>query len=235
MKLLGVNCSPRKKNSYGILELMLDSVEDSTIEKEIVNLGDHKLKHCLGCCACLFREPYECIQQDDDLRAIQDKFFSADGFVFAVPVYIMTVPGILKTFIDRCTNWSHVYPFAGKHAAIVTTLAAPASVARGTVDYMRSWLRLLGMVVSGELSIFTTGGYGGPMDVAIGDIEGVKLEAESLAAQLTSDMIEQPKFYPDAMDLTVFQSLRRKASSIGGHDREMWQNHGWLDKDHWSR
>lgn len=234
MKLLGVNCSPRKVNSHGILKLMLDSVEEPTIETEIVNLGDYTLKHCLGCCACLLREPYECIQRDDDLGTIQEKFFAADGFIFAVPVYIMTVPGILKTLIDRCTNWSHVYPFAGKHGAIVTTLAAPAFVARGTVDYMRSWLRLLGIIVSGELSVFTVGGYGGPMDVAIGDIPGVKAEAEALVHTIATDMIEKPCFHPDAADLGTFRVLRQKAAAIGGHDREMWEKHGWLDKDHWS-
>ncbi len=234
MKLLGVNCSPRKVNSYGVLTLMLDSITNPDIETEVVNLGDHDLKHCKGCCACLFREPYDCIQRDDGLGDIQEKFFAADGFIFAVPVYIMTIPGILKTFIDRCTNWSHVFPFHGKYGAIVTTLAAPASVARGTVDYMRSWLRLMGIIVSGELSIYTRGGYGGPTDVAIAEIPGVKADAEMLARQLVSDMIDQPAFFPDAADLQVFRTLRNKASAIGGHDRQMWEKNGWLNKEHWS-
>jgi multimeric flavodoxin WrbA len=234
MRLLGVNCSPREVNSYGVLRLMMDSVEMPGIDKKIISLGDYALEHCRGCCACLFRAPYECIQTSDGLGAIQDEFFAADGFIFSLPVYIMTVPGILKTFIDRCTNWSHVYPFAGKYGAIVTTLAAPASVARGTIDYMRSWLRLLGIVVSGELAIFTRGGYGGPMDTPIGEIPGVKEEATALAGQLASDMRERPRFFPDSADLATFRTLREKAKAIGGHDREMWEKHGWLDKDHWS-
>ncbi len=234
MRLLGINCSPRKVNSYGVLKLMMDSIEDPRIDKKIISLGDYSLEHCKGCCACLFREPYECIQTTDGLGTIQEEFLAADGFIFSMPVYIMTVPGILKTFIDRCTNWSHVYPFAGKYGTIVATLAAPASVAGSTIDYMRSWLRLLGIVVSGELAIFTRGGYGGPMDTAIGDIPGVKTEAAVLAAQLSSDMIERPTFFPDAADLATFRTLRQKAEAIGGHDREMWEKHGWLGKDHWS-
>ena len=236
MKLLGVNCSPRKVNSYGVIKLMMEGITQPEIEKEIISLGDYKLNLCLGELKCLFKQPFECIQKNDDLAAIQQKFYEADGYIFAIPVYIMTVPGGLKNFIDRCTTWAHTFPFIGRYAAIVITIAAPAGRALRTLEYMKAWLRLLGICVSGELLIYTWGGYKelGEKNIPIEDVPGVREKSEELSKILVSDMLNKPKFIPDAEDLAQWKVLKYKATLVGGFEGKRWKDMGWIEKDHWS-
>ena len=59
-----------------------------------------KINSCTGCYTCWTKTPGECIFQDDmtDLRL---KFRKADLVVFASPLYVYNVTGIMKNFLDR--------------------------------------------------------------------------------------------------------------------------------------
>jgi len=69
-------------------------------EIEYIKLKDMKINPCTGCYTCWTKTPGECIFKDDmtDLRL---KFRKADLIVFASPLYIFNVTGIMKTFLDR--------------------------------------------------------------------------------------------------------------------------------------
>jgi len=67
---------------------------------EYVKLKDMKINSCTGCYTCWSKTPGECVFQDDmtDLRL---KFRKADLIIFASPLYIFNVTGIMKNFLDR--------------------------------------------------------------------------------------------------------------------------------------
>jgi putative sterol carrier protein/putative NADPH-quinone reductase len=69
-------------------------------EIEYIKLKDMKINPCTGCFTCWTKTPGECIFQDDmtDLRL---KYRKADLIVFASPLYIFSVTGIMKNFLDR--------------------------------------------------------------------------------------------------------------------------------------
>jgi putative NADPH-quinone reductase/putative sterol carrier protein len=69
-------------------------------EIEYVKLKDMKINPCTGCYTCWTKTPGECIFKDDmtDLRL---KLRNADLIVFASPLYIFNVTGIMKNFLDR--------------------------------------------------------------------------------------------------------------------------------------
>lgn len=69
-------------------------------EIEYIKLKDMKINPCTGCYTCWTKTPGECIFQDDmtDLRL---KFRKADLIIFASPLYIFNVTGIMKNFLDR--------------------------------------------------------------------------------------------------------------------------------------
>ncbi|MBW2563138.1 MAG: NAD(P)H-dependent oxidoreductase [Deltaproteobacteria bacterium] len=69
-------------------------------EVEYVKLKDMKINSCTGCYTCWTKTPGECMFKDDmtDLRL---KFRKADLIIFASPLYIFNVTGIMKNFLDR--------------------------------------------------------------------------------------------------------------------------------------
>ncbi len=74
--------------------------ESAGAEVEYVKLKDMKINFCTGCYTCWTKTPGECIFKDDmtDLRL---KFRKADLIIFASPLYIFNVTGIMKNFLDR--------------------------------------------------------------------------------------------------------------------------------------
>ena len=68
---------------------------------EYIKLKDMKIHPCTGCYTCWTKTPGKCIFQDDmtDLRL---KFRKADLIIYASPLYIFSVTGIMKNFLDRC-------------------------------------------------------------------------------------------------------------------------------------
>jgi len=69
-------------------------------EIETIKLKDMQINPCTGCYTCWTKTPGDCIFQDDmtDLRL---KFRKADLIIFASPLYIFSVTGIMKNFLDR--------------------------------------------------------------------------------------------------------------------------------------
>jgi multimeric flavodoxin WrbA len=48
-KVIAINSSRRKKNTYGILQKLKEDFSKRNIDVEIINLFDHEIKECLGC------------------------------------------------------------------------------------------------------------------------------------------------------------------------------------------
>ncbi len=223
MKVLGINSSPRKKNTYEMIEMVMEGITQPGIEKEIMTLSDYKsLKYCLGDCTCLFVPPGTCVQKDD-VPAIQQKINEADAYVLGSPVYIMQVSGQLKTLIDRCVSWAHRPPAIGKYAVIVSPIAAPPAAAKNTIDYMRSWLRLIGAWVIGELAAYAPHTH-------IENEDEIRKKAYELGAKLGSDLVNKKIYTPTEDDIRMFNGIKNKVQQIGGPDLEYWKTHGWLDK-----
>ena len=69
-------------------------------EVEYFKLKDYKIHHCSGCYTCWTKTPGECVFKDD-MTVFLKKYREADLVVFASPLYIFNVTGILKDFMDR--------------------------------------------------------------------------------------------------------------------------------------
>lgn len=66
-------------------------------EFKLVNLDIH---HCDGCFMCWTKTPGECVHKDV-MTSLRDKYRKADLVVFASPIFIFNVSGIMKRFMDR--------------------------------------------------------------------------------------------------------------------------------------
>ena len=93
------------------------------ISSEVVNLGKNPQRDCIGCQACR-KLNNRCVFDDDIVNRIIEKAESADGFVFASPVYYAHPSGRLLSVLDRAF-------YAGGKAFAHKPGAAVVSARRG--------------------------------------------------------------------------------------------------------
>ncbi len=102
MKVFALNGSPRKKrgNTALILNPFLEGMVESGAEVELFYTRDLDPKACKSCSVCQFNTPGKCIQKDG-INEILPKLADADIWVLASPVYLDSVTGPMKNFLDR--------------------------------------------------------------------------------------------------------------------------------------
>ncbi len=102
MKILAVNGSPRgaKGNTARIIQPFLEGAREAGAETEVITLKGKEIKHCLGCFNCWTKTPGVCVHKDD-MPELLEKIGEADVLVFGTPLYIFTVSGLMKDFLDR--------------------------------------------------------------------------------------------------------------------------------------
>ena len=138
VKILGIVGTPiRGGNCQWLTEEALKVAEgEGPVETELVHLQDYRIEYCIGCEGCLRRvhkiqktvgpdvipvpvKEYNCGIKDD-MEVLHRKMLEADGILLAAPVYIASMPGQVKTFIDRSRTFVHDYRLRGKVAAPLT-------------------------------------------------------------------------------------------------------------------
>lgn len=102
MKITVFNGSPKgeKSNTHIMVKEFLAGAESVGAEVENIFLIQKELNHCIGCFTCWKKTPGICIHKDD-MPDMLDKYLNSDIVVFACPVYIGTVTGLMKDFLDR--------------------------------------------------------------------------------------------------------------------------------------
>jgi len=103
MKILGINCSPRKgKTTFYALEQCLAAAREaqSGIETEIIELGGMDIHGCCACGQC--REGLACSIKDDFTKLVsQLGAVDVKAMVIGTPVYFGTMASQCKAFLDR--------------------------------------------------------------------------------------------------------------------------------------
>lgn len=102
MKVLAINGSPRGENGNTevLLKSFLEGCEKEGAKIETIYLKDKNINHCSGCFTCWTKTPGKCIHKDD-MEELLEKVIEADIMVYATPLYVYTVTGLMKDFMDR--------------------------------------------------------------------------------------------------------------------------------------
>ena len=85
-------------NSSYMADKFIEGLKINNNKINIIDLKNIKLNFCKGCLAC--QTTKRCIQ-NDSMNSLLDEISNSDILVFSSPVYYYTVPGQLKTFLDR--------------------------------------------------------------------------------------------------------------------------------------
>jgi len=104
MKVLGILGSPHSDGpSAFLLKVALKAANSIGAEIELISVYDGKIEPCKGCVQD--EEPnckFPCIY-DDFGKVILEKIYTADGIIFATPIYWFAPSGPMKLLIDRMT------------------------------------------------------------------------------------------------------------------------------------
>ncbi len=105
MKILAINASHRgdRGQTRFFLNLLGRGASEAGAQYEVVSLARLEINRCLSCHRCQTGETHlVCVYDDkDDVRGVLDKMAAADVLIFATPIYLMNMTGLLKTFLDR--------------------------------------------------------------------------------------------------------------------------------------
>ena len=111
MHILAINASYRGDHGYTrfLLDRLLEGAAEAGEECEVVSLAKLKIHHCLSCNECqktalLEGDGYltHCVYNEkDDAQAVFEKMAAADLIIYATPVYVFAMSGLLKIFLER--------------------------------------------------------------------------------------------------------------------------------------
>ena len=123
MKILAVCCSPRSGGNTEILmKEALRGAKESGATTELLSIAKMDIKPCQACGAC--RKTGECSIQDD-MQKIYPKLLEADGIIFGVPVYILSMCAQAKIVLDRTYALGRPYlKLANKVGGIITVASS---------------------------------------------------------------------------------------------------------------
>lgn len=111
MIILGFLGSPRLNGKCSqLLQHALDGAAGSGATTKRIDLIKKDIRHCLGCCRCLFDDPALPIGRcplKDDMAAMLAEYQQADGYLFASPVYDVSVSALMKKFLERKIALTH--------------------------------------------------------------------------------------------------------------------------------
>jgi multimeric flavodoxin WrbA len=112
MKIIAINASYRgdKGHTRFLIDKLFKGATECGVECEVVTLSKKKINICKACNICQTEKHYlKCVLDGkDDVLSIFNKMASADIIVFATPVYIFGISGLMKIFLDRIHSTSDV-------------------------------------------------------------------------------------------------------------------------------
>jgi multimeric flavodoxin WrbA len=104
-KILAINGSYRgdKGHTSYLIGRLFQGARGGGADCEIVTLSELRIRRCIACGVCQTQAHYlRCAyEQRDDARMIFDKMAQADLLIYATPVYVFGMSGLLKTLLER--------------------------------------------------------------------------------------------------------------------------------------
>jgi len=102
MKITVFNGSPQAErgNTHVMVEAFLEGARAAGAETENIFLAHKTIHHCAGCYTCWLKTPGKCAIRDD-MAELLPKLQGSNLVVFATPLYVDNVTGIMKNFMDR--------------------------------------------------------------------------------------------------------------------------------------
>ncbi|MFZ2074055.1 flavodoxin family protein [Methanoregula sp.] len=221
MKVIGVNASPRGKdsNTLRLVNAVLEGAKDEGADTEFIDLHTLRIEYCTACGTCYATG--ECTLLDD-FSDLFDRIMNADGIILGAPNYIDSVPAPMKAFFDRMADAIHCQMLTGKFGCSVCT-AGGAGEAE-VVGYMNKVLTTLGATVVGGVGVAI-----GRDPAALGKAETEAIElGKTLARSIRGELSypEQDEIHRQKRE--YFCQLVKYNKDRFAHEYDWYVQMGWM-------
>ena len=212
LKVVAINSSKRKMNTYGVITQVKKILESKGIFVEVINLFDYKIEDCIGCEICILKN--KCVKKDD-VSMLLEKIKTADGVILSSPVYLQGVSGKIKTLFDRTCSWFHRPEVYGKPFLVIST--TKGSGLKKTLDYLESIVVQWGGINAGTIG----------RNIRTIDTKVSEKECEKFIKLLNTDKKE---YKPSLNSLINFQVQKALSYHLIGLDEKYWKDRNWHNK-----
>lgn len=212
-KVVMINGSFRKKNTYNLLVQIGQILKAHDIESEILNLFDYKIDDCVGCDDVCIRQGH--CHVADDMSGIMQKILDSDGLILSSPVYLCGVTSKFKAFADRTNAWFHKPEPVGMPVLFVTTTASTGI--KETIHFLDQ----------------LTTGYGTRKGGFISRTRGafdVPVKEKELSRFLSLLIKDKKHYHPTMNEIVIFEVQKVLALKSNGDDRKFWEEKGWINQ-----
>jgi multimeric flavodoxin WrbA len=101
MKVLGINCSPRKEgNTELLIKEVFKVLENKGIKTELFQLGGKEVNGCIACMKCRKKADGMCHQDNKVINKCIEKMIKADAIIIGTPTYFADLSTEAKSLID---------------------------------------------------------------------------------------------------------------------------------------
>lgn len=112
-KILAINGSHHGDRGFTrfLIDLVFEGAREAGAECDVLTLADLKVNRCIGCDHCqknvtvpvdaVTFTPHCVWDGKDDARMIFDRIAAADVVIYATPVHVFGISGLMKNFLDR--------------------------------------------------------------------------------------------------------------------------------------
>ena len=169
MNVLLINGSSRPEGcTYTALNEIAKTLNQLSIDTEIINIGNDPIRDCIACLACRKLDG-KCTFDDDCVNKIIEKAKSADGFIFGTPVYYAHPSGRILSALDRIF-YAGSAAFAHKPAAAIASARRAGTTA--SLDVLNKYFSISQMPVVS--STYWNMVHGSKPEDVLKDLEGIQ-------------------------------------------------------------
>ena len=216
MNYLIINGSPRKKNTWKIVNQVKTNLNGNFEE---IQLMKENIQICNGCYKCIIESEDKC-PDADKIGGILEKIERCDGIIIACPVYAMNVTALLKNLFDHTAFLYHRPKFFTKKALVITTAAGTGQ--KDVAKYISETLRHWGINKVHEI----TYACGGKDSI---DTENINKISRKFKEDVESNKLHSPKL-GDIIFYDVWKAMAVSKNPIEA-DRKYWFENDLISHD----
>jgi multimeric flavodoxin WrbA len=173
MKVLGINCSPRKGgNTELLIREVFSAMENEGIKSEFFQIGGKEVNGCIACMKCKKKKDGFCHQKNEVINKCIERMIKADAIIIGSPVYNGDITADAKAFLEVSSYALRASGCPLKHKPGASVIAVRRAGAIHAFDSINHFFLINEMIIPG--SSYWNIGIGREKGEVLKDEEGIQ-------------------------------------------------------------